>query len=135
MWEIPSASSSFAMCPLCPSCPSPPLQSVWMNVSSLNPWLSDFHAVRVSGSSGCFCFSIGCYPSFGCARKQSVSTYASILVRTSVFRVLKTKSIEEVLWEDLNRIFISFLLLYQNEIYSLNFFCAWVWLATMAGMH
>ena len=42
--------------PLCPSCPSPPLLSVWMNVSSLSPWLLDFHTVRFSVSSGCFFF-------------------------------------------------------------------------------
>ena len=30
------------MSPLCPSCPSPPLLLVWMNVSSLTPWLLDF---------------------------------------------------------------------------------------------
>ena len=30
------------------------LLSVWMNVSSLTPWLPDFHTVRFSGSSGCF---------------------------------------------------------------------------------
>ena len=28
-----------------PSCLSPPLLLVWMNVSSLSPWLSDFHTV------------------------------------------------------------------------------------------
>ena len=28
-----------------PSCSSPPLLPVWMNVSSLTPWLSDFHTV------------------------------------------------------------------------------------------
>ena len=28
-----------------PNCPSPPLLQVWMNVSSLTPWLSDFHTV------------------------------------------------------------------------------------------
>ena len=39
-----------------PGCPSPPLLPVWMNVSSLSPWLSDFHTVRFSGSSGCFLF-------------------------------------------------------------------------------
>ena len=27
-------------------CPSPPLLLVWMNVSSLSPWLSDFHTVQ-----------------------------------------------------------------------------------------
>ena len=36
-----------------PSCPSLPLLLVWMNVSSLTPWLSDFHTVRFSASS-CF---------------------------------------------------------------------------------
>ena len=39
-----------------PSCPSPPLLPVWMNVSSLTPWLSDFHTVRFSVHSGCFLF-------------------------------------------------------------------------------
>ena len=33
---------------------SPPLLPVWMNVSSLSPWLSDFHTVRFSFNSGCF---------------------------------------------------------------------------------
>ena len=28
-----------------PGCPSAPLLPVWMNVSSLAPWLSDFHTV------------------------------------------------------------------------------------------
>ena len=32
------------------------LLSVWMNVSSSTPWLSDFHTVQFSGSSGCFLF-------------------------------------------------------------------------------
>ena len=37
-----------------PSCRSPPLLLVQMNVSSLTPWLLDFHTVRSSGSSGYF---------------------------------------------------------------------------------
>ena len=73
---LPCRTSSLLGFPLLPLLP------VWMNVSSLNPWLSDFHAVRVSGSSGCFCFSICCCPSFGCVRKQSISTYTSILDRS-----------------------------------------------------
>ena len=36
-----------------PVSPSPALLPVWMNVSSLNPWLLDFHTVRFSVSSGC----------------------------------------------------------------------------------
>ena len=58
---------------------SPPLLLVWMNVSSLSPWLSDFHTVLFSVSSGCFLFLNCCCPSFGCAKRHSVSTYASIL--------------------------------------------------------
>ena len=37
-----------------PGCLSPPLLQVWMNISSLTPWLSDLHIVQFSGSSGCF---------------------------------------------------------------------------------
>ena len=53
---------------LFPGCPSPPLLPVRMNVSSLSPWLSDFHAVQFSVSSGCFLFLNCCCPSFGCVR-------------------------------------------------------------------
>ena len=35
-------------------CQSPPLLPVWMNVSSLSPWLSDFHTLQFSVSSGDF---------------------------------------------------------------------------------
>ena len=62
-----------------PGGPSLPLLLVWMNVSSLSPWLSDFHTVRFSVISGCFLFLNCCCPSFGCGRRHSVSTYASIL--------------------------------------------------------
>ena len=53
-----SQSSSYNLdtSPLCPSCPSLPLVLVWMNVSSLTPWLSDFHSVQFSGCSGCLLF-------------------------------------------------------------------------------
>ena len=65
--------------PLCSSCTSLPLLLVWMNVSSLTRWLLDFHVVQFPGSSGYFLFLNLCGLSFGCARRQSVSTYASIL--------------------------------------------------------
>ena len=39
-----------------PGCPSPNPLPVWMNVSSLTPWLSDFHTLWFSVSSGGFCF-------------------------------------------------------------------------------
>ena len=45
-----------ATCSFCPSCLSPPLLPVWMNDSCLTPWLSDFHEVWFSDSSGCFLF-------------------------------------------------------------------------------
>ena len=66
MWDYPlcqpssrlprSSNHCLAMCPLCPGYLSPPLLLVWMNVSSLTPWLLDFHALRFSVSSGCFVF-------------------------------------------------------------------------------
>ena len=40
--------------------------------------------VWYSGSSGCLLFLIGCYPSFGCARKRSISTHASISAVTYI---------------------------------------------------
>ena len=82
MWDHPLhqlPSCWPGLLPLHPSCPSPPLLPVWY---FLTPWLSDFHTVQFSGSSGCFCFWICCWPSFGCGRKQSISTYASILARS-----------------------------------------------------
>ena len=45
-----------AACPLHPGCPSLSFLPVWMNVSSLTPWLPDFHTAQFSGSSGCFLF-------------------------------------------------------------------------------
>ena len=44
---------------------------------------------------------------------------------------LKVEILGEVLGEDLHRIFISFMLMCQIEIYSPNFICVWVWLAQM----
>ena len=51
-----SASHCLARSPLCPCCPSLSLLPVWVNVSSLTSWLSDFHTVWFSGSSGYFLF-------------------------------------------------------------------------------
>ena len=47
-----SPSAASPACPLHPGCQSLPLLLVRMNVSSLTLWLSDFHTVRFSGSSG-----------------------------------------------------------------------------------
>ena len=76
-----SGSGHVATSPVCPSCPSPSFLLVWTNVSSLSPWLLDFHAVRFSVRSVFFFLYLNRFcPSFGCARRRSVSTYASILV-------------------------------------------------------
>ena len=66
----------------CPSCPANALPRVlsaqlrvsaplpvWVNVSSLTLWLSDFHTIQFSVSSGCF---LMCCCPFGCARRHSV---------------------------------------------------------------
>ena len=50
-----SPSRRLAVCPL-PGCLSPPLLLVWMDVSSLTPWLLDFHTVRFYSISDCFLF-------------------------------------------------------------------------------
>ena len=42
--------------PVCPAACLCVLLQVWVSVSSLSPWLLDFHTVRFSVSSGCFCF-------------------------------------------------------------------------------
>ena len=55
MWDR-LASYRLAASLLCPSCLCPPLLPVWMNVSSLTVWLSDFHIVLFSVSSGYFLF-------------------------------------------------------------------------------
>ena len=68
-----------------PSCLSLPLLPVWVSVSSLSPWFSDFHTVRFSVSS-CFLFLNRCCP-FGCTRRHSVSTYTSILAGSPTLNV------------------------------------------------
>ena len=56
MWDHRVHKSSPCHLSSLPSCPSLPLLLVWMNVSSLTPWLSNFHRVRFSVSFGCFLF-------------------------------------------------------------------------------
>ena len=83
-YPIPQSSTLLGP-PAATLCLSPPLLPVWVNVSSVSPWLSDFHTVQLSVSSGCFLFLNCCRPSFGCARRHSVSTYTSILARSLYF--------------------------------------------------
>ena len=84
-------SSHVAASPVHPGCPSPPLLPVWINVSSSSPWLLDFRVVRFSVSSGCFLFLNCCCLSFGCVKRRSVSTYASILVHFRHFCISTMK--------------------------------------------
>ena len=51
-----STSHCLSPSPLHLGCPSLPLLQVWMNFSSLMPWLLDFHTIRFSISSGYFLF-------------------------------------------------------------------------------
>ena len=75
--------TSLAGHPLHSSCPSLPLLTVWMNVS-LTPWLSNFHEVWISGSSGCFLFLNLLLLFFWLWKevKWSISTYVSIVAVT-----------------------------------------------------
>ena len=59
---------------------------VWINVSSLTPWFSHFRTVQFSGSSGYFLF-LNLLSFFGCARRQSVSTYTSILAGSAIWKL------------------------------------------------
>ena len=79
--RLPESASRLAVSPLYPGCLSLPNPLVWMNISFLTPWLSDFHTVLFFVSSGCVLFLNCCCPSFVCARTHSVSTYASILAK------------------------------------------------------
>ena len=54
----------------CESSTSLPLLPFWMNVSFLTPWLSDFHTVQFSGSSGYFLFLNWLSFFWLCDRKQ-----------------------------------------------------------------
>ena len=70
-----------------------PLLPVWMNVASLNPWLSDFHTAWFSNDSEWFLFCS--LVSFFCSyvRRWGVFTYASILTRSSHTTSWKEKGV------------------------------------------
>ena len=74
-----SSSRRLAVSPLYPSCPSLPLLPVWMNVSSLTLWLSDFHTVQFSVSSDCFLFLNLLLSFFWLCKEAQCIYYASIL--------------------------------------------------------
>ena len=66
----------------CPGCMLLHCLLVWMNVSSLTPWLSDFHTNRFSVSCGYFLFLNLLLSFFGSLRRKTVSFYASIVARS-----------------------------------------------------
>ena len=45
MWDLPVCQATPCSESSPPTYPSPPLLPIWMNVSSLTPWLLDFHTV------------------------------------------------------------------------------------------
>ena len=57
-WPLPCSLhlATTTPCPLPLGSLPPPLLPIWMNMTSLNFWLLDFHTVWYSGSSGCFLF-------------------------------------------------------------------------------
>ena len=72
-------------CHLC--CPSPPLLMVWMNVSFLTPWLSDFHTVRFSGSSGYFLFLNLLLSSFFWLCKEAECVYLCLYLGQDILNI------------------------------------------------
>ena len=71
-----------------PGCPSPSLLQVWMNISSLTPWLLDFHTIQFSVSSGCF-FVFKLLLSFFCLCEKTQCVYLRLyLVRKSEITLL-----------------------------------------------
>ena len=58
-----------------------------------------------------------------------VCSWEEECVEAFILRGFKDWGFREGLGEDLKRILISFMLMYQNEIHSLDFICPWVWLA------
>ena len=117
-----SRSGHVASSPVRPGCPSPPLLPVWMNVSSSSPWLLDFCAVRFSVSSGWFFLFLNCCcPSFGCARRCSVSTYTSILAASSESTSLTHPQVTHMhikVWEALTLPFLYDMDKYGSSIHS-----------------
>ena len=89
-----SASHCLAVHPFLADCPSLPLLPVRMNVSSLTPWLSDKLTIPFSGSySCCFCLFLNwLFPTFGLMRRQSISTYISILAGTPKFHFFEDRN-------------------------------------------
>ena len=68
-----------------PGCPAPPLLPVWVSVSSWTPWLSDFHTVRFSGSSGFFFVFKFVVVLFWLCEEAKLFTYTSILSMSPMY--------------------------------------------------
>ena len=73
--------------PLCASLPvstTLPFLPVWMNVASLIPWLSDFHTTIFWWFWMLFVLRFSSNSFYGCTRRQSVSTYTTIVTGSQV---------------------------------------------------
>ena len=64
---------------------------VWMNVSSLTPWLSDFHTVWFSGSSSYFLFLNWLLSFFWLCKEEKISTYSFILAGSPIVHLYTGK--------------------------------------------
>ena len=71
-------------------CPSPPLLLLWMNVSSLSPWLLDFHTVQFSVSSGCFLF-LNLFSSFFWLCEEAQCVYLCLYLGRSYLFIFREK--------------------------------------------
>ena len=94
----------------------PSYWSEWM--SSLFPWLSDFHTVQFSVSSGWFLSLNCCCPSFGYERRHSESTYTYILARCfkKTILILIIKEAEETVGRE---VYVNLFIVYpQQQIHS-----------------
>ena len=74
---LPHSLTATMLHPLCPDSPSPPFLPVWMNMASLNSWLSDLHKFDFLAVLGVFSFEVSYDPSCDCARRGNMSIYTS----------------------------------------------------------
>ena len=100
----PSSLTAALLCILSAPAALPQPVLVWMNVSSLTPWLLDFYTVQFSGSSGYFLF-LNLLSFFWLCEEESVSTYASILSGSpGVFFLILTETPYQLLVTALSQV-------------------------------
>ena len=105
MWDCPLHQPCLKSSP--PSCPSLPLLPVWMNVSSLTPWLSVFHTVWFSVSSGCFlCLNLLLSLLWLCEEAQCVYLCLHLVQKfwLSFLNALSQCKTQIIIWEQKNNL-------------------------------